>query len=406
MNDYQKNYHNYLIYLKKIISGLYIPFLSNEWNERDIYAIKKMSNIDKINVNQKKKVHEILKRYYGRTYQIALTNSGRSALFLILKNLNLKKNDEIIIPSYSCIGLIQPILKLGLKPFFVDINKDLSISYKSVKQAINLKTKVIIIPHLGGSFSNDTFKIIELAQKKKILAIEDGCQSLGLKVNNRPIGTFSDISFFSFGEGKPILSSGGGYILSKQKFINDNLELCDEGFEKIFKRINSFKDNYSNNYFKRSVRRIFTHILNLNKRNEPRLYDFDIFKFNEIEAFLILNQLENLEKIIKCRVNNAKIWKKKLLNKFKQLHFIDHDHSIYNKLYILNDSKIDFRKYFILNAIEIEDGYKPLHLRYDFNKYSKTDLINTNLMWKKIFSLPTRQSIKENYLKRIIYNLT
>ena len=202
------------------------------------------------------------------------------------------------------------------------------------------------------------------------------------------------------------MSSGGGYILSKQKFINDNLELCDEGFEKIFKRINSFKDNYSNNYFKRSVRRIFTHILNLNKRNEPRLYDFDIFKFNEIEAFLILNQLENLEKIIKCRVNNAKIWKKKLLNKFKQLHFIDHDHSIYNKLYILNDSKIDFRKYFILNAIEIEDGYKPLHLRYDFNKYSKTDLINTNLMWKKIFSLPTRQSIKENYLKRIIYNLT
>ena len=80
--------------------------------------------------------------------------------------------------------------------------------------------------------------------------------------------------------------------------------------------------------------------------------------------------------------------------------------AIYNKLYILNDTRFHYRKYFILNAIEIEDGYKPLHLRYDFNKYPKTDLINTNLMWKKVFSLPTRPSIKKDYLKNIIYNLT
>jgi dTDP-4-amino-4,6-dideoxygalactose transaminase len=407
MNDYQENFHNYLIYLKKMVGGLYVPFLQNEWNENDLIKLKNINDTNKTNPKHGETVYELLKKYYGPSYNIFLTNSGRSALLLILKNLDLKKSDEIIIPSYSCLGLIQPILKLGLKPYFVDINNDLGISFKSIKKAINKNTKVIIIPHLGGSFSNDTFKILELAKKKKILAIEDGCQSLGLEINKKAVGTFSDISFFSFGEGKPILSSGGGYVLTKKKnFINDTSTLAEENFEEIMKRVKLFKEKYSKSYFKRSMSRAFTHLLSLNKTEDPKLSSFDIYKFNEIEEFLLLNQLKNIDKIIESRRVNANIWKSNLLNRFKKLNFINHNHSIYNKLYIFNDSLIDYRKYFIFNAIEVEDGYKPLHLRYDFKKYPKTDLINTNLMWKKIFSLPTRPSIKNDYLKNIIYNLT
>ena len=407
MNDYQENFHNYLIYLKKIVGGHYVPFLQNEWNENDLIKLKNINATNKINAKHSEKVYELLKKYYGPTYYIFLTNSGRSALLLILKNLDLKKNDEIIIPSYSCLGLVQPILKLGLKPYFVDINNDLGVSFKSIKKAINKNTKVIIIPHLGGSFSKDTFKILELAKKKNILAIEDGCQSLGLEINKKPIGTFSDISFFSFGEGKPILSSGGGYVLTKKKNLISNTSiLAEENFEEIIKRVKLFKEKYSKSYFKRSLSRIFTHLLSLNKTKDRKLGSFDIYKFNEIEEFLVLNQLKNIDKIIESRQVNANIWKSNLLNRFKKLNFINHSHSIYNKLYILNNTRFDYRKYFILNAIEIEDGYKPLHLRYDFNKYPKTDLINTNLMWKKVFSLPTRPSIKKDYLKNIIYNLT
>ena len=407
MNDYQENFHNYLLYLKKIVGGLYVPFLQNEWNENDLIKIKNINDTNNIHAKYGEKVYKLLKKYYGPTYNIFLTNSGRSALLLILKNLDLQKNDEIIIPSYSCLGLIQPILKEGLKPYFVDINKDLGISFNSIKKAINKNTKVIIIPHLGGSFSNDTFKILELAKKRKILAIEDGCQSLGLEINKKPVGTFSDISFFSFGEGKPILSSGGGYVLTKKKsFINNTSMLAEENFEEIIKRVKLFKEKYSKSYFKRSMSRVFTHLLSLNTKDDPKLSSFDIYKFNEVEEFLVLNQLKNIDKIIESRQVNANLWKSNLLNKFKKLNFINHSHSIYNKLYILNDSFFDYRKYFILNAIEVEDGYKPLHLRYDFKKYQKTDLINTNLMWKKIFSLPTRPSLKKSYLKNIICNLT
>ena len=169
MNDYQENFHNYLIYLKKMVGGLYVPFLQNEWNENDLIKLKNINDTNKTNPKHGETVYELLKKYYGPSYNIFLTNSGRSALLLILKNLDLKKSDEIIIPSYSCLGLIQPILKLGLKPYFVDINNDLGISFKSIKKAINKNTKVIIIPHLGGSFSN-----IESSIKEMTALVEQG----------------------------------------------------------------------------------------------------------------------------------------------------------------------------------------------------------------------------------------
>ena len=73
--------------------------------------------------------------------EIHITNSGRTALFYILKSLKLNKNSQILIPSYSCFGLIQPIVSSGYTPKFIDINKELNPSFESIVKSINLKQK-------------------------------------------------------------------------------------------------------------------------------------------------------------------------------------------------------------------------------------------------------------------------
>ena len=110
-------------------------FLKNEIDENIVsevfYKLKK--NLDKN--NYKKRLINYLKKYYGSNNEVYLTSSGRNALFFILSNLKLRQK-EVLIPSYSCLGLIEPVLNKELKPVFVDIDDNLNPSYKSIKNLL------------------------------------------------------------------------------------------------------------------------------------------------------------------------------------------------------------------------------------------------------------------------------
>ncbi len=98
---------------------------------------------------------------------VASVGSGTDALLLSLLCLNLKKNDQIIIPSFSWLSVLEVVLMLGLKPIYAEtdletFNQDL----KSVKKLINKKTKVIISTSLFGR-SADLIKLKEICKKKK-----------------------------------------------------------------------------------------------------------------------------------------------------------------------------------------------------------------------------------------------
>ena len=71
-----------------------------------------------------------------------------------------------MIPSYSCLGLIEPVLNKELKPVFVDIDDNLNPSFKSIKKSISNRTGVVIIPHLGGTFARDTKKLLNIVKKE------------------------------------------------------------------------------------------------------------------------------------------------------------------------------------------------------------------------------------------------
>ena len=171
-------------FIKIILGGKFKPFLKNEIDENIVSEVfYKLKNLDKN--NYKKRLINYLKKYYGSNNEVYLTSSGRNALFFILSNLKLRQK-EVLIPSYSCLGLIEPVLNAKLKPVFADIDDNLYYpSYKSIKTFTSNRTGVVIIPHLGGTFARDTKKIIEYCKKRKIIVIEDCCQAFGLEYKRK-----------------------------------------------------------------------------------------------------------------------------------------------------------------------------------------------------------------------------
>ena len=106
-------------------------------------------------------------KYNGRKYAIAVS-SGTAALEVSLKSLNLKKNDEVIIPTFSIISTALCVVKLGLKPILVDIDlKNWNMDPDQVINKISKKTKAIIVTHIYG-FPVDMEKILKISRSKNI----------------------------------------------------------------------------------------------------------------------------------------------------------------------------------------------------------------------------------------------
>jgi perosamine synthetase len=154
----------------------------------------------------------VFKDYLGVEYTLA-TNSGSSALHLLLLAMGVGTGDEVIVPSYVCAAVLNPILYVGATPRVVDIDgQDLNISLKEIKKQANPKTKAIIIVHTFGQ-SADVNSLLEL----EIPIIEDCANSLGGSYPpgvGRRLGSLGTASIFSFYATKMIATGHGGMLAS------------------------------------------------------------------------------------------------------------------------------------------------------------------------------------------------
>ena len=151
---------------------------------------------------------------------VAITQSCTAALEISAILINLKKNDEVIMPSYGFVSVPNAVLLKGAKPVFADIDpKTLNISYEEVKKRITKKTKAIYVIHYGVN-PCEIEKISNLAKKKKIFLIEDAAHSFMAKYKKKFWGTIGDIGAYSFHETKNIVAGQGGCItINKPKLI-------------------------------------------------------------------------------------------------------------------------------------------------------------------------------------------
>ena len=154
-----------------------------------------------------------------KTLHSLMVNSGSSANLLAFQCLinpyrkkKLSKGDEVLIPSICWSTSLWPIIQCGLKPVFVDVDKStFNISIKDLKKKISKKTKALMLVHVLG-ISTNMDQLMKILNKKKIILVEDACESIGAKYKNKFLGTFGEFSTFSFYFSHQISSVEGGMI--------------------------------------------------------------------------------------------------------------------------------------------------------------------------------------------------
>tara|TARA_B100000900_G_scaffold249376_1_gene212282 strand:+ start:789 stop:1958 length:1170 start_codon:yes stop_codon:yes gene_type:complete len=235
-------------------------------------------------------------KWLGVKYS-TFVNSGASANLIsinILKELNTNKR-EIILPAFTWSSDVVSVINAGFKPIFVDINfENLALNENLVKKKINKNTLAIFITHAMG-FNGLTRKFIEFLKKKKIYLIEDVCESHGAKLGKKKAGTFGEISNFSFYYGHHMTTIEGGMISTNSKKI-DRLAKMKRGHGLL-------RDSKDNSFIKENI-----------KKRKDLNNDFIFYTegFNlrntELSAVIGINQLKRLDKNIKIRNQNHKLF--------------------------------------------------------------------------------------------------
>ena len=210
------------------------------------------------------KIANFLDRKFG-----CAVSSGTAALDIAIKSLGLKKDDEVIMPSFTIISNALAIIKNSAKPILVDVDLNTwNIKIEDIENKITKKTKCLMIPHIYG-LGNDMDKILKIAKKYKLYLIEDAAEVLGLKYKKKKYGSFGDISILSFYANKHITTGEGGMLLTNNFNLNKK-----------------FRD-YRNLCFG-------------SKKNRFNHYDIGWnYRFTNIQATLGLSQLKRINKIIK-----------------------------------------------------------------------------------------------------------
>ncbi len=176
-----------------------------------------------------KELENQFKKYLGVKYAFSF-NSGRSALYAILKSLEFQQDDEILIQAFTCNAVPNPIMWAGLKPVYIDCRKDdFNIDAEKLSEKINTRTRAIVVQHVFG-MPADMDKIRAICAENKLILIEDCAHSLGAEYNEIKVGSHSKVAFFSFSRDKIISSVYGGMAATNDDEVGKRLEEMQKKF--------------------------------------------------------------------------------------------------------------------------------------------------------------------------------
>jgi len=195
---------------------------NKNWPYYSIEEIKKVTEVlksGKVNYwtgNYCKEFEKLYAQKFDLNYCITVAN-GTVALEAALKSLNLKKNDEVLVPSKSYQSSASAIVNSGAKPIFCDIDfNSQNLQINDLLKKISNKTKAIVCVHLGG-WPCEMNKIAKIAKENKLVLIEDCSQAHGAKINKKFVGSFGDIAIWSFCNDKIISTGGEGAMIGVKK---------------------------------------------------------------------------------------------------------------------------------------------------------------------------------------------
>lgn len=161
---------------------------------------------------------ELVKRKHG----VGVSN-GSAALDLALETLGIGVGDEVILPSFTIVSCLNHILRSGATPVFVDsMPNTWNVNVASVRESITSRTKAIIVVHIYG-LPADVDEICQIASQHGIAVIEDSAEAHGQQLEGQPLGSWGDLSTFSFYSNKLITTGEGGMVLTDDDVYAERL---------------------------------------------------------------------------------------------------------------------------------------------------------------------------------------
>jgi len=182
--------------------GYKVPFVNAVRNyelikdEIDAAYRDVMSRGDLIMRGQLRSFEENLAKFVGTRFAVGL-NSGYDALHLSLRAAGIGPGDEVIVPAHTFVASCSAIVNVGATPVLVDVGKDFNIDVDLIEPAITARTKALLPVHLSGWMA-DMPRIVALAEKHRLVVVEDACQSLGASINGKGAGAWGKTGCWSF----------------------------------------------------------------------------------------------------------------------------------------------------------------------------------------------------------------
>ena len=372
-----------------IPGGTYIQYAGRVYDEKEMISLVDSTLDFWLTAGRfAKQFEEKFARFLGVKHCI-LTNSGSSANLLAISALTspklgerrLKKGDEVITTACAFPTTVNPIIQNNLIPVFMDVDVGTyNIQTDKIEGAISKKTKAIFLAHtLGNPFNLD--KIQDICRKYNLWLIEDNCDALGSKYDEKYTGTFGHIATFSFYPAHHITMGEGGALVTNDSKLKRLIVSfrdwgrdcwcepgCDNTCGKRFSwQLGSLPFGYDHKY-------IYSHVgYNL--------------KITDMQAAIGVEQLKKLTLFIKARKNNFKL----LYEGFKK----------FDKYFILPEveSKADPSWFGFLLTVRKDAGFT----RDDIIKYLENNKIATRMLFAgNIIRHPSFENVKYRIYRDLV----
>jgi len=319
---------------------------------------------------------------------VAVVNTGTSALHIALLTAGIGPGDEVITTSFNYVADHQAIKMTGADVVMCDIQDDnLGIDCKKAEELITEKTKAIIPLHFAG-IPCDQQGVFNLAKKYNLRVIEDAMHAFGTEINGKKIGSYGDITCFSFDPVKIVTSVDGGCVI-----VNSKKEL-----EKLYhlRLLGVDKDT-------------------VQRYKNKRAWDYDVvnqgfrYHMNTISAVVGISQIKQTTKFIESRQKTCQRYNdafKEISDlKIPQTDFSDISPFIYS-LRVLNGKREQLIEYLKNENIDVGIHFIPVH-KHEYFKNSKFGNMDiTDKVVDQVLTLPLHSFMKEEFVKRVINGIT
>lgn len=373
----------------------YLPYGRQYIDDDDIAAVVEVLKSDYLTTGPYiKKFEEAIAEYVGAKYAVSFSN-GTAALHGACFAAGIEQGDEVITTPMTFAASANCVLYQGGKVVFADIDsKTYNIDPTEIEQKITDKTKAIIpVDFTGQPVELD--KILNIANKYKLVVIEDAAHALGATYNGKKVGSISDMTMFSFHPVKHITTGEGGIIVTNNKeFYDKLLQFRSHGITRNVEKLNEY--------------------------HGPWYYEMQLLGYNyrmtDIQSALGISQLRKIDMFINRRKEIAK----KYNEAFKNIDQViipyqgKHRESSWH-LYILrlklSELTVDRKQIFeeLQNQnIGVNVHYIPVHLHpyYQQLGYGKGDFPKAEKLYQEIITLPLFPAMSDQDVEDVIIAVT